>query len=133
MSLKSDLERFKAKTEAKMNKAVRMISLQSFSECIMMSPVDTGRFRGNWQTKVGAAPAGIVEVLDPSGQIATAKVQGAVAGMEVGDVIYMSNNLPYAGRLEDGSSTQAPGGMVKLTVQRWQPIANKIIAEVGAE
>jgi hypothetical protein len=80
-----------------------------------------------------AIPSGVLETTDPSGAIARGKVEAAVATMELGDVVHMANNLPYARRLEDGWSKQAPAGMVKLTVQRWQPIANEIIARIGAE
>lgn len=133
MSFTGDLRAFEDKTLDKMRRAVRKITLDAFSGCIMMSPVDTGRFRGNWQTAIGSAPTGTVEALDPSGAIVIAKVQGVTAGMEPGDVVYMANNLPYAQRLEDGWSGQAPGGMVKLTVQRFQPIADAIIRQIGAE
>ena len=127
------LRMFEAKTLDKMSRAARKITLDAFSQVIMMSPVDTGRFRGNWQTAVGSAPSGTIEATDPSGNMVIAKVSGAVAGMNAGDVIYMANNLPYAQRLEDGWSQQAPAGMVRLTVQRYQPIAEAVIRQIGAE
>ena len=133
MTLTSDLQKFRSKTEEKMERAARTIVLKAFSECIQMSPVHTGRFKGNWQTSTTAIPSGVLETTDPSGAIARGKVEAAVATMELGDVVHMANNLPYARRLEDGWSKQAPAGMVKLTVQRWQPIANEIIARIGAE
>ena len=132
-SFADQLRMFEAKTLDKMNRAVRKITLDAFSEVIMMSPVDSGRFRGNWQPAIGSVPSGTVELLDPSGNIVIAKVQGVVAGMNAGDVIYMANNLPYAQRLEHGWSQQAPAGMVRLTVQRWQPIADAVIRQIGAE
>lgn len=133
MSFTSDLRGIERKTEDKMSRAVRKITLDAFSNVIMMSPVDTGRFRGNWQTAIGDAPDGTVEAVDPSGNTVIAKVQGVTAGMEPGDVVYMANNLPYAQRLEDGYSGQAPNGMVKLTVQRFQPIAEAVIRQIGRE
>ena len=133
MSFGKDLRKFQAKTEAKMGRVVRKISLDMFTEVIMMSPVDTGRFRGNWQTAVGDAPSGTVELLDPDGNTVIAKASGAVADMKPGDVIYMANNLPYAEALEDGWSGQAPGGMVALTLQKYVPIADRIIRQIGAE
>lgn len=133
MSFADDLRRFERKTEDKMTRAVRKITLDAFSNVIMMSPVDTGRFRGNWQTAIGSAPDGTLEAVDPAGNVVIAKVKGVTAGMEPGDVIYMANNLPYAQRLEDGYSQQAPAGMVKLTVQRFQPIAEAVIRQIGRE
>lgn len=132
MTLTGDLQAFKAKTESKMEQAVRAIILQAFGECIRRSPVDTGRFKGNWQTST-AIPAGVLEVMDPSGGRAIGDLRAALGAFEVGQTMYLANNLPYAERLEDGWSKQAPAGMVKLTVQRWQPIANRVIAQIGAQ
>ena len=132
-SFADQLRAFEAKTLDKMTRAARAITQDAFKEVILISPVDTGRFRGNWQPAIGSVPTGEVELLDPSGDIVIAKVQGVTAGMEIGDVIYMANNLPYAQRLEDGWSQGAPSGMVRLTVQRFQPMADAIIREIGAE
>ena len=132
-SFADQLRAFETKTLDKMNRAARKITLDAFSEVIQMSPVDTGRFRGNWQPAIGSAPSGTIEATDPSGNMVIAKVSGVVAGMQAGDVIYMANNLPYAQRLEDGWSQQAPAGMVRLTVQRFQPIADAVIRQIGAE
>ena len=126
------MRRWSEKTERKMNQAVRKISLDVFTNVINMSPVDTGRFKGNWQPAVGNAPAGMIEAVDPSGALVIARVQGVTAGVTAGDVIYMVNNLPYARRLEDGWSQQAPAGMVALTVQRFQPIADAAIRQIAA-
>lgn len=126
------MERWSDDALRKLTEATQKISLDVFSNVIRLSPVDTGRFRGNWQPSAGAPVAGELELLDPSGGAVTAKVSGFVEGVEAGDVIYMVNNLPYAEKLEDGSSQQAPNGMVKLTVQRFQPIADKVIAQIAA-
>ena len=132
-SFGAQLRRFSDKTKAKMDMAVRKIVLDVFSNVIHMSPVDEGRFKGNWLPAIGSAPAGTVETLDPDGNIVIAKVQGVVGEIKAGDVIYMVNNLPYAKRLEEGYSGQAPAGMVALTVQRFQPIADAAIRSVAAE
>ena len=45
----------------------------------------------------------------------------------VGAFAYIINNLPYAIPLEFGHSTQAPGGMVRVTVARFQQIVQEAI------
>lgn len=132
MSFGTEMRQWSDETLAKMTEATQKITLDVFKNVILLSPVDTGRFKGNWQPSIGAPVAGTLEALDPSGGAVTAKVTGFVEGVEAGDVIYMVNNLEYAERLEDGHSAQAPGGMVKLTVQRFQPIADKVIAKIAA-
>ena len=133
MGFADQVAAFGGKTEDKMTRAVRKIALDAFSSCILMSPVDTGRFRGNWLTAVGTTPAGTVEALDPSGSTAIGRVESAVTGFEPGAVIYLANNLPYAERLENGWSKQAPAGMVRMTQQRFKPIADAVIAAIGRE
>lgn len=130
-SFKSQLRAFEEKTVRKFDLLFRKVSLDAFSEVIDMSPVDSGRFRGNWQVAIGSAPSGTIEAVDPQGTVVKAKVAGVTAGLKAGDVIYMVNNLPYAQRLEDGYSQQAPAGMVRLTVQRWQPIVDAAVREIA--
>lgn len=117
------------KTERKMDTAVRKIALELFSRVILKSPVDTGRFRANWQVAVGSIPSGTLELDDRSGTATISKATAGTAGVKAGDVIYLVNNLPYAQRLEDGYSQQAPAGMVGLTVQEFQ----RVVRQIGAE
>ena len=42
-----------------------------------------------------------------------------IQGAKVEDDIYLSNGLPYAKRLENGWSRQAPTGMVRINVARF--------------
>ena len=42
-------------------------------------------------------------------------------------VQFFTNNLPYAAALENGHSGQAPGGMVRVTVARFQQIVLEAI------
>jgi len=127
----AQVRRFSNETQAKLDLAVRKITLDVFENVIVMSPVDTGRFRGNWMPAVGSVPSGTVEAVDPSGGSVRARVQGVTNGVRAGDVIFMVNNLPYAERLENGWSRQAPAGMVALTVQRFQPIADAVIRQIA--
>lgn len=124
---------FSAKTQAKLETAFRKIALDVFSEVILMSPVDTGRFRGNWQVAIGNIPAGTLEIDDKAGTVSIGKVQAEVLGLEVGQTIYLINNLPYAQKLEFGHSKQAPSGMIRITVQRWQPIVDAVALQLSKE
>lgn len=125
-----DLAKFEAKTSEKLDLAVRKIALELFSRVILKTPVDTGRARANWQVAIGALPNGTLQLEDKTGQATISAATARTAGVEAGDVIYLSNNLPYAERLEDGYSLQAPAGMVSLSVQEFQAIANEIGLEL---
>jgi len=121
------------KTERKMDLAVRKIALEMFRRIILKSPVDTGRFRGNWQIAIGSVPDGTLELDDKTGTATIAKGAAIALGMNAGDTIYFANNLPYARRLEEGYSQQAPAGMVALTVQEFQSIVRQIGLELSIQ
>lgn len=48
----------------------------------------------------------------------------AITPPGAGQETYLANNLPYIERLENGSSTQAPAGMVTINMDR----VSKIVA-----
>lgn len=118
------------KTEKKMDLLVRKVALEMFSKVIMRSPVDTGRFRANWIVGIGSLPPGTLELNDKSGTATIGAATAKAAGVQAGDTIALVNNLPYSQRLEDGYSSQAPGGMVGLTVQEFQRIVRKVGLEL---
>lgn len=74
-----------------------------------------GRFRGNWQFGVGTLNATTTETTDAQGDATLAKIDAAVAGVKAGGVCWVTNSLPYAHRLENGWSKQAPIGMTRVT------------------
>lgn len=86
-----------------------------------------GRFRGNWMFGIGAPDGATTEEVDPSGSKSTARIVNGVLEFRAGDVAYITNSLPYAIPLEFGHSTQAPGGMVRITVARFQQIVEAAI------
>ena len=131
MTFALDITNWTEKTKARVTLASRKIALEVFTRVILRSPVDTGRFRGNWQVAIGSVPAGTLEVDDKSGQATIGKMTAKALGLEAGDVITLVNNLPYAWRLETGWSQQAPGGMVGLSVAEYQPIVAKVAAELN--
>ncbi len=135
-SFEIDIAKFVAKANGNVNLVIRKISLDIFSRVILKSPVDTGRFRGNWQVGIGSMPSGTLSVNDKDGSMAMGKVTAALLGQggqfsaRAGDVIYLVNNLAYAQALEYGHSKQAPNGMVRLTLTEFPQVVNKAAGEV---
>ena len=154
MSFSSDLNRFVKKVEKNGDKVLRGTFLGVFQQVMKRSPVGDpnkwvaydestgqyvdyvflhgypegyigGTFRGNWQTDVNKAPRGVIDDQDKTGAKSTAKATVEAAKANWGDRLYMVNNLPYAQRLEDRWSQQAPIGMVKVTTNQFQRIVNK--------
>jgi hypothetical protein len=86
-----------------------------------------GRFRGNWMFSIGSPDNTTTDEVDPSGRKSTARIVDGAIEFKAGDTAYITNSLPYAIPLEFGHSQQAPGGMVRITVARFQQIVLEAI------
>jgi len=113
MKFSDQIKKFTNKTERRALYVFRGTSLDIFSKVILRTPVDTGRLRGNWQCTLNAAASGTVE---GTGRKALNGAKRTTDKAKVTDSIYLTNNLPYAQKIEYGSSQQAPRGMVRVTV-----------------
>lgn len=91
--------------------AARKIAFEAFSRVIARSPVDTGRFRANWNVSYGTPNYQTTERALGGGEAEALKA----LTLPVGGIVYLSNGLPYAQRLEFGWSKQAPNGMIRIT------------------
>ena len=108
-----------AKEHAELIAKKTMIEL--FNRVIQKSPVDTGRFRANWNCSIGSPDLSTSQEIDPSGSGAISKATSTVVSYTLnGKSVFLTNNLPYAERLENGWSKQAPNGMVRLSVMEIQ-------------
>jgi len=92
-----------------------------------------GRFRGNWQVSFETGERGVLDLIDPKGTAAKAIGKGVIEHYRIGvGNIWIMNNLPYGPRLEyEGWSSQAPAGMVQITVTEFQMFVNKAVAELS--
>lgn len=115
-----------AKASTDMDAVVRKMEIDLFGRVIQRSPVDTGRFRGNWQVSNGTPILNTIDRLDVDGMASTDAAIDAVMALPTGQVTYLSNALPYAYRLEyEGWSQQAPAGMVRLTAREFSDAVQK--------
>lgn len=125
-----DIQAFVAKAKKNPETVMRSVSLKLFSAIIKASPVDTGRFRGNWQT-TGVTPAtGLIAGVDPTGNKAVNSAATFITNAPSWYTFTLTNNLPYAERLEYGWSKQAPTGVVRVNVIRFQQLINEEAAKV---
>lgn len=87
-----------------------------------------GAFRGNWQLGIGVIPQGETGRIDPGGSDTVSTIIASVPAHPSGLVFYLTNNRPYGPALENGHSTQAPTGLVGLTVMEGPQIAAEAVA-----
>lgn len=94
------------------------VGMQLLRGIVNMHPVLTGRARGNWQVTFGAAASGELDPWPSSAQEVIDRGQAVVDSITTLGAVYLTNNVPYISELEKGSSTQAPQGMVQVTLDR---------------
>ncbi|MDH0749522.1 HK97 gp10 family phage protein [Pseudomonas sp. GD03842] len=105
---------FADQIEADLATRVRVIAMAMLNEVVLRSPVDTGRFRGNNIVSIGAPVYAQTGKVDPTGAATISDGVSELSGLEPFTVVYIQNNLPYAERLENGHSKQAPSGIYGL-------------------
>tara|TARA_R110002124_G_C8847985_1_gene506106 strand:- start:610 stop:1002 length:393 start_codon:yes stop_codon:yes gene_type:complete len=119
MSFTSQLKAFTDKTEKNGNKIFRGTSLSLFGRVVKRTPVLSGRLIGNWQTDVNNPKTVVIERKGVAGALSEIAIETDKA--KLGDSIYLTNNLPYAKRIEEGhSSIKAPAGMVRVTLLEFE-------------
>jgi hypothetical protein len=101
-----------------------------------------GRFKGAWMVAEWtpqASGSGMDRVatssgvkIDKDGAATLASHAGVIGGAKAGRVYYLYNPLPYAKRIEEGWSRQAPVGLVALTVVEWNNIVENAVNGVKA-
>lgn len=90
-----------------------------------------GRFRGNWQVSFDAPTTDETGRVDKTGNLTKAAGNYTLSLFKVGmKAIYFCNNVPYAYRLEMGHTSQAPGGMVRITAAELQRFFEDAVREV---
>lgn len=83
---------------------VKKLSLDALRGVIEKSPVDTGRFRGNWNVGLGVPDLSTSENTDKDGSPTESKGGAIVDAVGPYVSIWVTNNLPYATALEFGHS-----------------------------
>ena len=103
------------------------------------TPVDTGFARASWYAGVGGpgSARGLAEPTARSPGLLASEAAAALADLDevslhakAGDVVELANDARYIGVLENGSSQQAPQGMVRLAILAGQQIADEVAAHV---
>ena len=93
---------------------------EAYGGVIRMSPVDTGRFRASWTAQLDRPD----EKVKPPGRYGPPIIAPIVETIRARlkkrpfRRAFINNQLPYARRLEEGWSKQAPSGVAALTVAR---------------
>ncbi|HHP8097387.1 TPA: HK97 gp10 family phage protein [Acinetobacter baumannii] len=90
---------------------VKHIVMDTVQSLVNLSPVDTGAYRASHIVSVGSADFGVRE--PETNPVNDAAIQAVK--IKLGNLVYIQNNQPYAERLENGWSDQAPQGIYNTT------------------
>ena len=112
------VSRFASQTKEKEKLVIRKIAIGVYKGLILNTPVDEGTARGNWQASITTPKEGVLDRKDKSGsQAIAAMVQSVSHWVPVDErPAYLTNNLPYIQRLNEGWSKQAPAHFVEQVV-----------------
>jgi len=128
LSFSKDLKTFAINFGEVSDKVFRGTSIAMTKSIVERTPVDTGRARGNWFPTLGTPSTKVVESEDyPSDDAIVGRAAKTLNSHKMGQSFYLTNNLPYIQRLENGWSEQArnPNGMVEITVNEFQREVDK--------
>lgn len=126
-SFAQSLAQFAEEAKGAIDDVFREVVINIGTSVINLSPVDTGRFKGNWQLTIGAPSGHSLDAYDKAGHETIAELVAQANQLEAGQVAYIVNNLIYGVPLEYGHSAQAPAGMVQITLARFQQIVLEAI------
>ena len=139
MDFNLSMEKFAEKTLDKLEVGFKKVAFGLSEDIIMATPVDSGRARGNWFPEINTfSNQEDLKADDKKGSKAISKTKAKVRALKLGQTFTLTNNLPYIVRLEyglyplnskgsktiSGFSTQAPQGMVRINIIKWQQHIN---------
>lgn len=126
MGIRDDIKRVKLDVRESTTKEIVALALEIHGELVDNppegTPIDTGWASANWWPAVGSPATG------NTGQAGEGSVSGREAQRATGVTqvlsyqlgqgsIYITNNVPYIDRLNNGWSQQSPAGFVDKAVQ----------------
>jgi hypothetical protein len=152
-ALDADLAKFAKLIDVAPAVITRRIVMDAHTRISKRTPVDTGRARASWDVKQGqpsdyVPPITIGNVAGKGktklgkGAAGNALGTGASSGGKVKDIsaavatidgtapVFITTSLDYMQYLEDGSSKQAPAGMVRLSIAEIEIEIESIIEQL---
>lgn len=127
MSFGAQIELFVKNVRTRQKTIVKKIVLDLFRVIVNRSPVRTGRYRSGHQIDLNGmsssslltfkvSKSGKARVTIPSASQTTMGAMQKMSAFELGQTVFIYNNIEYAIALEQGRSRQAPEGIYRVSV-----------------
>lgn len=130
-NLSAKVAEFKRLSQERATTVVQKSLIRTGTSVIVESPVDTGRFAANWMFAFGAVDESTKDgAFSGEGEKAgsISRLTNTLGGLQLGQVFYLTNSLPYAQRLEDGWSAKS-SKMVARAVNNFPAILAEEVAK----
>jgi len=112
---------------------IRKSTIAGLTAVVYATPVDEGRARSNWNVSQNEPDLSIKEPYSPGKDLGIGEQRNASKTIQIGTEKaqlyktgqignFITNNLEYIVYLENGSSQQAPAGMLQFGIQAAQKI-----------
>lgn len=137
-----DVSKFVKKASAAPGLVIKKLAIDVLSKVVQRTPVGNptlwaspppkgyvgGRLRANWVASIGAPSFSTSTQIDKTGGPTTRRGRATIEASKGDADIYIMNSLPYVRTIEyDGRSSQAPAGMVRITVSEFQTLLKNAV------
>ena len=113
---KAVLKKAERDTIVRIDKAIQNTAVSAISKMIDRTPVDTGAAKYHWFVRPLPNEKFDKSRTDASGQLPKTRAKGDIKIFRAGMTVWLVNSAPYFKYLEQGSSSQAPAGVVAITL-----------------
>ncbi len=115
-------------TEQTMEDVLQTTTVKVAESAINLSPVDTGRFKGNWQLGINTPTTSSLLRYDKDGHVTLSDISSKSNGLRIGDQALIENHVLYGEDLEYGSSKQSED-MVRISAMRFPRIVEEAVSQ----
>lgn len=129
-SFAAQLREFADMVQQDADEVFQIVATEVGQSVINLTPVDTGRALSNWNAGINSPDDVYRETEDPVDSSTSGRLAGEFKTLKFGDTAFITNATPHIPFLEYGSSKQAPRGMVRITLARFNNIVNDAIKRV---
>lgn len=124
--LRVDIEDILADMDRFITKEIVALTFEIHAELVESTPVDLGWARANFVPQIASPYRENLKDAAPDSQAAAQRAGESISRLGViaasyklgNGPLFISNNVPYIGRLNDGHSRQAPPGYIPLAIDR---------------
>lgn len=118
MAWKTPPSAHKKQVRVDSDKMAKRVGLKILRILTIVSPVDTGRFKANWRVGIASPETRPTGKRDKGGGNTFNEGATKIKQAKRGTTLFISNNLPYARRLNEGWSQQAPANFVEQAIKK---------------